>query len=496
MKKYEGVTKVGEFQLSPDESILGQLTLTGASSALELHSNEPFHVFGIEHGNIRGILTDKEKVSLIDCIPLVGTGHGSRAEETYHFARLYPHFAIFGDDHITNTEEKISSLHVIVEDATTLFYDFDAFGTSHDETSFVENIIKSRNRDYPVEIGPSPIVMYFTGKLKIFEAETILGNISASHNISYSFPSPAGFSLKNEISINIEFRRNVCFGDAISDLLSLLPFFEIIVGRTQNILSLKLNISSIKESPEYLDVYWCMPPKRCENSGGTKPHPGDVLIDSVRQPQCFSNVLASWLERKIEWSVSRARFSQSFSQPGYYTVDRLVGAANNFDLLPDQAVGSANIVSKELSEALDTCRAIFKELPQTSERDSVLSAFGRVRQNNLKNKVKNRARLLQNPIEHKLPDFEFVIDAAVDYRNYFVHGTSHRVFSTEGEFRFLSFFTDTLEFIFAGSDLVDAGWDVKEWSARSAGIAHPFANYIVGYDAAYREVKELLSKPP
>ena len=46
-----------------------------------------------------------------------------------------------------------------------------------------------------------------------------------------------------------------------------------------------------------------------------------------------------------------------------------------------------------------------------------------------------------------------------------------------------AFFTDSLEFVFAASDLVEAGWDIAEWSQRDTARTHPFSHY----RASYRE---------
>ena len=54
------------------------------------------------------------------------------------------------------------------------------------------------------------------------------------------------------------------------------------------------------------------------------------------------------------------------------------------------------------------------------------------------------------------------------------------------------FFTDTLEFVFATSDLIEAGWDVKAWSKTDMTMSHPFGRYLVTYAERLQMLKALL----
>lgn len=50
-------------------------------------------------------------------------------------------------------------------------------------------------------------------------------------------------------------------------------------------------------------------------------------------------------------------------------------------------------------------------------------------------------------------------------------------------------FTDTLEFIFVTSELVECGWNFNRWIKRLGGRGR-FREYIRNYDNALKEVKE------
>jgi len=53
------------------------------------------------------------------------------------------------------------------------------------------------------------------------------------------------------------------------------------------------------------------------------------------------------------------------------------------------------------------------------------------------------------------------------------------------------FFSDTLEFVFATSDLIEAGWDMKVWIARGTTMSHPFGSYWASYSDRLRALKAL-----
>ena len=51
----------------------------------------------------------------------------------------------------------------------------------------------------------------------------------------------------------------------------------------------------------------------------------------------------------------------------------------------------------------------------------------------------------------------------------------------------LVFFTMTLEFVFAASDLIEAGWNPKIWP--QGGHYHPFDLYLNGYQMDLEKLK-------
>ena len=90
-----------------------------------------------------------------------------------------------------------------------------------------------------------------------------------------------------------------------------------------------------------------------------------------------------------------------------------------FDILPSSAVPRDLELSDELIHAKETCSKIFKALPKSPERDSVLTALGRIGKSALKNKILYRSRFLISPVGKFFPDIVTVIDEAVNCRNHY-----------------------------------------------------------------------------
>jgi hypothetical protein len=189
------------------------------------------------------------------------------------------------------------------------------------------------------------------------------------------------------------------------------------------------------------------------------------------------------------WRDARHRFFGVFAEQRAYDIDRLIGAANMFDILPPTAVPADVQLSPQLREAQTKARLLFKTLDHTQERDSVLGALGRLGKASLKRKVRARAQVVLNALPSCFPDLLSVAEQAVDCRNYFVHGGDPPLDYSEDS-QIIWFFSDTLEFVFASSDLIEAGWDIKAWRARTS-VSHPFGRYIISYAGQIAALKSL-----
>jgi hypothetical protein len=94
----------------------------------------------------------------------------------------------------------------------------------------------------------------------------------------------------------------------------------------------------------------------------------------------------------------------------------------------------------------------------------------------LKQKVRHRAAYILGASGAGFKDLEWVCDRAIDCRNYLVHGgkTKFKFWADADTFPFL---TDTLKFVFAGSELVEAGWDVQKFLVTGTSMTHFMGEY-------------------
>jgi hypothetical protein len=198
-------------------------------------------------------------------------------------------------------------------------------------------------------------------------------------------------------------------------------------------------------------VTWSHALKRDKANESKKPGSFDVLLDGVRDPAQFSDVLSRWLERQEAWHGARWCFFRLFEKQRHYDPDRLIGGANMFDILAASGVPDNVLLSPEIMQAPRQSHAMFKMLPQSPERDSILSALGRLGKACSQTQgTLSRTKACGIGSEW-FPDLYTVTDEAVNCRNYYVHGTTYS-FNYDRNLDLVTFFTNTLEFVFATSE--------------------------------------------
>ena len=253
--------KPGTFDLGEGTPIAGSLRLAGVRTAVELHSPEYFETRSNLGRFIKGQLANLAKVSLIDCIS-AGTGTTSNSAEKRFHATVYPHFVVAGHQHLDPKADRISETSFLIDDATTLFYDFDAFGLVIDARPLIRQVVDANKLPRAIETGEMPQIHYFTGKREIFFAETTIGRISAFHSPSWALPSPNGLSISNKIRTRIAFTEPIRFAESIDRILTVRELFGLLVGRPQNLSEILVVRTGENGEGEQLSVHWSRSPKR------------------------------------------------------------------------------------------------------------------------------------------------------------------------------------------------------------------------------------------
>lgn len=479
----------GRFMISGSE-IQGEIRFDCPKVSLHLHDKDPFDARTLPDEFVAGTLQDLTKVSLFDCLPS-STGHTSGGRGVYYFADVLPQFILYGDRHITPVERIITEIAFAIDDGNILFRDFHDFGHLVDARPFIGQIVHANNPNKEVKIGPNPHILYFTGRHEIFSVEAVIGRIFGTHNLRFESASPGGIGFNSTILVNLAFRKEVRFGEAFEYASDLLLYLGLLAGRPQKFSKLRIRLRDDSGFPVFLNVKITMSSHVNSAHAGEKPHSGDILLSPVTNEDEFSQVTVSWLEKQPEWKDARMRFFNSFQEQIFYTIDRLIASANMFDILPKSAIPTQIELTEKMKIARDAARKDFRALPKSPERDSILGALGRIKKPNLKQKVRHRLKQLRQVLPNIFPDLELVCDEAVNCRNHYVHGGPSR-FDYSNNFATVVFFTETLEFVFAASDLIESGWNIQKWIDKQPQYSHPFGRYRINYFHQLQSLKSCL----
>lgn len=468
----------GMFSVSTGQKLAGSLSLSGEDTTLRLWGDKFVGIRARDGVTITGILENQKKASLIDCIVTGEEHHFGTEGVSYHYS-IFPHYVVVGTKHHSSSEKTIAKVSFVIDDAMSLFHDRFAYGTVHVPPDQVNDIASLDLFEKVRFENDYPILAYWTGKTQIFSANTTIGRISACHQPSSNMGGPHGAGISNRIVVFVEFSEAKSVRDTDAEIRKVLRFFHTILGRPQNLVELQI-IDDDGPHPESSDLHLSMYPKHSRHSSVPNPDFRDILVDAATDRENFSDLLREWLLKDETWHIARVSFSSGWSR-GNYDADRIVGAANMFDLLPDNAVPLTSTLEGCLEDAVRQSKELFKELPQSEKRDGILGYLGRVKKPALKEKIRYRSQVISDRIGASIPDIDEVTDAAVDLRNIFVHGNTSSPARMAKLQDSIGFLTDTLEFVFCASDLIESGWDIEAWHRKRKGYGHPFAIYLHSY---------------
>lgn len=484
----------GNFTLLNGVETRGELTLKGEKSMLRLVSDEYIPEF-FESEAIYGTTDDFKKVSCFQCFTSFSGATFGEEGSKRHSADVFPHLVTLGKTHLQLSEACIKRVYFRVTDIASIFYDLTAFGNIHVTKDNLRQILPDwKNQDQP-QMGEHPFVSYFTGKREVCSISTELGLFSVNHNFSYGMGKVEESAFSNSMNLCMDFHEKITIDECIENIFKIRRFLTLLAGRKQGMKSIVLELeresSSLNNFPTLLDLHLSLAPKGPKASAEDKPDWRDLPLDACRRPEEFANVLKHWIIRDHTWRIPRGRYITCIEKGNTYNADRLVAAANIFDILPDIDVPVESKLPANLEQAKLQAKKLFNDIPQSADRDSILGALGRLGKPSLPKKVEYRAAIVTGQFGDKLPNFLFVLKTAVKCRNYFVHGSDFDFKTVEP---FLDLLTDALEFVFAASDLMEAGWEADAWIKRSPMMGHSFARFIAGYKIHAQALESAMSE--
>lgn len=488
----EGAKLGGKFSIGEGRSVLGELTLGKTETTLYLHDDEFFHLADEAADCLHGVLHDRTLVTVLGSSVRSELGSASRYDRHFHFAELSPAYVLTGSRHLSATVPEIAKVTFHIGDAEDVFYDFDAMGHVIDPRPLIEAVVGANaariGRTIPT--GPAADIAYFAGRTELADVATAIGRVRVYHRPTASHRlATREVGMRNRTLVEISFDAPRLLEGALDAVLALLRFLELLAGRPQDVDGIWIDTVGAERTPP-LDLHWTYRPRRPTAWEERSPHPSEILIRIVDDPDDFAGVLARWIDADATRLDARVRFSNGFEQQRSFPIDRLVGAANMFDILPVEAFPPAASLAAAVVKAKAEAKRVFKALPASPERESVLNALGRLGRSTLRSKVRHRADIVSQALREPLTGLEMVTDEAVRCRNFYVHGTPGSFSYAEhgGVFTFL---TGALEFLFAAADLVEAGWDIRKWRGHGGVLAHPFNRVLHEWDQQAALIRSL-----
>ena len=499
----ESKTNYNDVYIPQDGVGTGILNIAGKNSLLKLlSSNAPAHL-DEEFRDHHGILNDGSKASLLECVRRGFTCYGL-GESAQYETIFFPHYVLIGDSFINSNETVIQAIHYHFENVGCLVNSFRTFGIIHSEQEEIRKVLEAdhqrrekRAREqnlgplkFELEIGERPMLLYYSGVYEIVKCHAQIGTVTMANRVSHSMDYSNGVSIDNEIIVSLEFASPTKVGEAFASLGILHSFFELCLGRRQRYLWIEVELAEADDANEqHLQGYWSYGNEQITSDPAPTQY-GDILLDLVKQGAEFATVLSGWLDSAHDVGDARSRLANSLYSD-LYDIDRIVGSANMFDLLPSTHVPAKVEVDKTTKEAVEDSRMLFQMVPGSFARHSVLSALGRVGVASLRDKINHRANIITKVNPERFVDLHLPCSQAVLCRNHFVHGSAG-TFDYREEVNAFAFLTDTLEFVFAVSDLIELGWDYNSWHEKGSSSSHNFGSYVVNYEANLRQLKQLI----
>lgn len=504
MNKHDGYN--GVF-LADNSEFSGHLSIAGADSLVTLVGKNFWPSLDTEYEEIHGYLVNGSKVSLLSCSSYGKTQYRFD-ENTQYESKFFPNYVVVGETFVRSDEPVIRAIRYHFENVIDLLSGHNTFRSFMAEPDDVRVLLETQHRrseqiakehgwpkpSFEPEIGKHPRLMYFSGVWEFMGFDVNTGRIALTNRTSHKMGNAAGIGVDNQVSINIEFHRPMIISEAIREMYTLHGLFELSLGYRQRYKWIELELThreKIGEHERYqtAELYWSMCNKRVEVQSRASGQ--DALLAPDRRPEEFAKVAAGWMDSASNMGDPRERFATAFF--GNYGINRIVGAANMFDLLPESHAPKKKNIDAQMQAAVEKCREIFTSMPDTSARQSVLSVLGRVGTASLRDKVLHRAEKVTKIAGEQFSELHLPCKQAVLCRNHYVHG-SPAPFEYRDNFTEFAFIVDTLEFVFAASDLIDLGWDLKAWMRGGPMTSHAFGAYVLDYSSNLHRLKALVER--
>lgn len=449
----------------------GQLVIDGKKSSLEIYGEEFLHVPNEEMKRVIGIAKDGQSITCANCVGVKDGGSASYYGKRRHFLSLFPNRVLIGPRHINPEEKEIAELTFCFSKANMLFYDWGtfghiiydhplSFGQKREILKYVQGSPKRRRRGGDLDL------YFHWNRAPIIEVTTALGTITAHTDTDYPLTSTDGLHLRGQVRVHVKLSSPQTLEEVLRIQFVIMEFCEFVAQGKQNLTHMEVAHKDGKnEAPLSLFL------SQRQHDEIDSLQPTDALVNGGINSEEFERMLKAWLETHEGRSGARRRFVDGFRNGRSYNADRLVGAANAFDLLPASDFVKAPTLPPDVETLVsgweaEVGKAAVASKDVAEHKDRLTNTLGLVRKANLRSKVLTCYTELPAELKKRLPEMEWVIAHCIRARNFFVHGTETKM-TAEQVYGHAPFFTDTLEFIFAAYELKKCGWNIARWLKES-----------------------------
>jgi hypothetical protein len=387
---------------------------------------------------------------------------------------VFPHQILTGRTYFDPDKDRIRKVWFSTGDIYRIFDDRDSFGTIWKTSEQLQSLIPREIGKREVPIGAEPKFAYFAGRSTPLTVPLSFGKLEVQHS-PFVRSDAHGAGITTQMMIKLDFLPTVTLMECLQKVSKVGQFLDLVAGRSQGIEKVAIELERYDSTELPLSLYWSLGPQQAGEQVLDEPSWIDMPLDGIRRAEEFSRVISNWFQSD-DHSIARVRLNSCRRNGNNFDVERLVAAANLFDLT---AVLKPVEIPKELADVRKDCLVALRALPRSDERDSAIMALSRIGAPTLMKKVLSRVAIMRH--HFILENLDEVLRQAVKCRNYFVHGSGDKSLNISVVTRHKVFLTETLEFVFAAAELIDCGWDASAWRLRPHTGHHWFSRYISEY---------------
>ena len=491
------------------KSIDALVTISDGSLEATLTSVDYFNTDFKNQKFVSGITADRKCICLMGIIVKRGCGRSINfvGERSSWSSVLTAQFLAISDCVFEPTTSNISGAYILNDQISQICHDPSTLTSVIDPQAAINALASAQLIEVDgSETGWKSDVQVKLDKGNSFEAIIASGSVlgvPAFPSLSFSTERRL---IDNRYVVGIKFSELTDFYDTLTKCITMVRLCEFSYGIEIVLERLQLTRPDItrviednkKEYSNLVDVYFFdlgFGTRRVSQDSWRSSRLGDwrdALVAPARNRTEFENVITNWFKTEPDKSEARARLLDGYRNGSSFPADRLIGACAAFELLPEDSKPTKQTPQAVLDLAECLKQSINNSSLDLDWKDRFKGQLGRVKSISTREVIEHRLNKIRYSDSDFLPDCELVLGHAVKLRNRLIHGSPTKLPESEN-IRFQPFFTSILEVIFVFSELMECGYDIKDWGKANYPQCNPLAMTIGEFDLQVKSLKEALA---